>query len=126
MKYDDIININYSSIKKSKMSLEQRSAQFAPYQALEGYMDNVYESERITDKKIEISEEEKEIINKRITFLYNNKLPSIFTYFVKDNKKSGGYYKRIKSTIIKIDYINKELILENKFKLKMDDIFSIE
>jgi hypothetical protein len=126
MKYDDIININYSSIKKSKMSLEQRSAQFAPYQALEGYMDNVYESERITDKKIELSEEEKEIINKKIIFLYNNKLSSTFTYFIKDNKKSGGYYKKIKSTIIKIDYINKELILENKFKLKMEDLIDIE
>ena len=126
MKYEDLVYLNYNSIKKTKMSLEQRSAQFAPYQALEGYMDYVHESERITDKRIELSLEEKELIDRKILFLNNNNLEGTFTYFVKDDKKSGGSYKEIKGVIKKMDYINKEIILENKFKIKIEYIINVE
>ena len=43
------------------MSLEQRSAQFAPFAALTGYEGQVKETARLTNKKIEINEELKEI-----------------------------------------------------------------
>ena len=41
-KYDDIINLEHNVSKKHKrMSLENRSAQFAPFSALTGYGDAV-------------------------------------------------------------------------------------
>lgn len=41
-KYDDIINLEHHVSKKHKqMSLENRSAQFAPFSALTGYGDAV-------------------------------------------------------------------------------------
>ena len=48
-KYDDIINLEHPTSKKHpRMSLENRSAQFAPFSALEGYEDAVSEEARIT------------------------------------------------------------------------------
>ena len=43
-KYDDIINLPHHVSKKHKqMSLESRSAQFAPFAALEGYHEEIKE-----------------------------------------------------------------------------------
>jgi hypothetical protein len=45
-KYDDIINLpHHTSRYYPRMTLEQRSAQFAPFDALEGYSDGVRETE---------------------------------------------------------------------------------
>ena len=52
-KYDDIINLPHHESKYYKrMSLEERSAQFAPFDALEGYSEEVHETERLTSKRI--------------------------------------------------------------------------
>ena len=51
-KYIDIINLpHHRSKKHSHMTLEERSAQFAPFAALAGYEDEI--------KKIDIDNEEK-------------------------------------------------------------------
>ena len=49
--YDDIINLKRPVSKHPKMSLYQRSAQFAPFAALTGYEGQVKETARLTDKK---------------------------------------------------------------------------
>ena len=47
-KYDDIINLMHHVSKKHKqMSIENRSAQFAPFAALTGYEDEVKETREI-------------------------------------------------------------------------------
>ena len=59
--YKDIINLpHHISKKRPQMSLYARSAQFAPFAALTGYSDEVKEKARLTNKRIELSEEEKE------------------------------------------------------------------
>ena len=71
------------------MSLENRSAQFAPFSALEGYEDAVSEEARITENKISLSEDEKEQISEslevilKILFKNNN---YIFWKGIKRNK----------------------------------------
>lgn len=50
-KYDDIINLPHHISKKyPQMSLENRSAQFAPFSALTGYEEEIKEISRIHDK----------------------------------------------------------------------------
>ena len=62
--YEDIITLpHYESKKHPRMSLEARSAQFAPFSALTGYEDAVKETARLTDKKIEIDDGLKQILN---------------------------------------------------------------
>ena len=73
-KYDDIINLEHHISKKHKqMSLENRSAQFAPFAALIGYDAAVKETARITDSKIFIDDGIKEIINKTYKVIIKNK-----------------------------------------------------
>ena len=51
-KYDDIINLpHHVSTKHPQMSLEARSAQFAPFAALTGYDEMIQETVRITSEK---------------------------------------------------------------------------
>ena len=51
-KYDDIINLPHHVSKKHKqMSLENRSAQFAPFAALSGYHEEIKETARIVNEK---------------------------------------------------------------------------
>lgn len=43
--YDDIINLpHYVSKKRPRMSMEQRTAQFAPFAALTGFKDEIEEA----------------------------------------------------------------------------------
>ena len=65
-KYNDIINMpHHVSKTHPQMSLEARSAQFAPFAALTGYGDVINETGRLTNKKIEIDDELKEIKGQR-------------------------------------------------------------
>lgn len=48
--YDDIINMPHHISKKRKpMSLENRSAQFAPFSALKGYQEKIKEISKQND-----------------------------------------------------------------------------
>lgn len=90
--YEDIINLpHHVSKKHPQMSIWSRSAQFAPFAALTGYDDAVKETARLTDKRLEIDEGLKNILNNKLQYILENKSlqPEItFTYFVYDNKKS--------------------------------------
>ncbi len=58
--YDDIINMPHHVSKKRKaMSLENRSAQFAPFSALKGYQEKINELAQMNDV-INISKEKEE------------------------------------------------------------------
>lgn len=127
--YDDIINLPHFEPKNHpRMSLEARSAQFAPFAALTGYEDAIKETTRLTDKKIEIDDGLKQILNNKLQYiLENNDInPSIlFTYFLPDKRKSGGKYIEKEGNIKKIDQINGFVILKDKSKIKIDDIINI-
>lgn len=52
-KYDDIINLpHHVSTKHKPMSLESRSAQFAPFSALTGYEDEISKTTKLVEEKI--------------------------------------------------------------------------
>lgn len=51
-KYDDIINLpRHVSKKHPQMSLEARSAQFAPFAALTGYDEMIQETVKLTNER---------------------------------------------------------------------------
>ena len=128
--YDDIINLpHHVSKTRTPMSIEARSAQFAPFSALTGYGDAIKETARITDKKIELDEDYKTILDNKFQILENNiKLkPEItITYFIKDINKSGGKYETITGILKKIDNYHKLMLLEDKTKISLNDIYDIE
>ena len=128
-KYDDIINLpHYVSCKRPQMPLYNRSFQFAPFSALTTYAEKIRETARLTDEKIELSEEEKEIINREL-LLIDKEIKTnpqvIITYFVEDKKKSGGCYKKITGNVKRIDKVYNYIILIDSTKIFIDDIISI-
>lgn len=127
--YDDIINLlHYVSKKHPQMSIESRSAQFAPFSALTGYDDEIKETARVTDKRIEIDEGLKNILNNKLQYILENiKLDSeiTFTYFVYDNKKSGGKYIDKTGFVKKIDMIEQYVMLKDKTKIPILEIINI-
>lgn len=110
------------------MSRTNRAAQFAPFQALSGFSENVKETERIVEKEIELDDEAKEILDQKLNFIINfkYKLPITITYFVKDKKKEGGTYYKLSGIFAKIDVVEGFIILSNKKKIFLKQIFSIE
>ena len=126
--YSDIINLSRPVSKRPRMSLEQRSAQFAPFAALTGYEGQVKETARLTNKKIEINEELKEILNKKIQLIQEKikEQPQIeITYFIPDSKKEGGKYKTVTNSVKKIDTYKNEIILIDGTTIAIDEIIDI-
>ena len=127
--YSDIIKKDRPILRKRKaMSMADRAAQFSPFSALEGYDDAIYEKERITNRKIELSDNEKNIINLRLSYIAKNikkNLDVEVIYFVTDIKKSGGKYIKHKGIVKKIDNINKLIIFNDKLKINFCDIYQI-
>ena len=128
--YDDIINLpHHVSKKRPQMTIEQRSAQFAPFAALTGYDEKVKETARLTDRKIELEDGQKEILNNKLLYILENidSKPEItFTYFVNDTKKSGGKYIKKTGIVRKIDMIEQYVQFIDKTKIDICDIISIE
>lgn len=128
-KYDDIINLpHYESKTRKRMSLEARSAQFAPFAALTGYDDKVKETARRTDKRIELSDEEYNIINTKLQIIKEHikEQPEInFVIFVKDKLKDGGKYEEVNGKVRVIDEVNEEILLVDKRKILLKNIYDI-
>lgn len=126
--YSDIINLSRPVSKRPRMSLEQRSAQFAPFAALTGYEGQVKETARLTNKKIEINEELKEILSKKIQLIQEKikEQPQIeITYFIPDSKKDGGKYETVTNSVKKIDTYKGEIILIDGTTIAIDEIIDI-
>lgn len=128
-KYNDIINIEYPLYSnRKKMSLEQRSAQFAPFAALVGYNETLKETTRITSDKKNIDEGLRSILNDKLNIInihIKDKPLITFTYFLRDSKKDGGEYITKTITVKKIDTINKIVIFNDNTSINMDDIINI-
>ncbi len=128
--YDDIINLKHHvSLTHPRMSLNDRAAQFAPFSALTGYEESIKEVSRLTDKKKELSDDEKMIINDHLIQIQENIVKkNIYeiTYFIKDEKKTGGKYLTINGIVKRIDDINKKIIMNDNKKIAFDDILSIK
>lgn len=128
-KYVDIINMpHHISKTHPRMTLENRSAQFAPFAALTGYEDQVKETGRITDRKIDITDEIRNDLNIKLQIMQDkiNMKPQItITYFIPDSKKEGGSYKTITSNVLKIDKYEQKIILKDKTEIAIAEIIDI-
>lgn len=127
--YDDIINLpHYVSKKHPQMSIEARSAQFAPFSALTGYDEAIKETARLTDKRIEIDDGLKVVLNNKLQYILENlklKPEIILTYFVYDDKKIGGKYVEKIGIVKKIDMVEQYVMLIDKTKIPVLEIINI-
>ena len=115
--YADIIDLpRWQSPTRPRMSLYDRSAQFASYKALSGYEDMIKEEARLTDAEKQLSEGTMDLLNQKLALLSDavgeGTHPELtFTVFVPDEKKSGGSYVSITDAVKKVDPVRRKVIL---------------
>ena len=128
--YDDIINLPYKkSHRRKHMSIEDRAAQFGAFKALRGHEDEIEETARLTNSKIELDEYEIEKLNEKLisinSQLDNHPIVKI-TYFLPDCKKTGGEYVSICGIIKKIKVLEQIIIMEDNTIIPINDILLID
>ena len=128
--YDDMINMPCpTSPRHPRMPRADRAAQFAPFAALTGYDAAIDETGRLTDQKIDISEDMREKLDLKQNFLADiiDEQPEIsVTYFVPDKKKSGGAYITVNGRLKQIDEYEQLIILTDGKKIPIKEVYSIE
>ena len=68
--YSDIIHLpHHVSKTHPQMSMHDRAAQFSPFAALTGFDAAVAEEARVTDRRIELEEDERQRLNERLRIL---------------------------------------------------------
>ena len=129
--YDDIIFLpHHVSTKHPRMPLIDRAAQFSPFAALTGLGAALDETARLTDARIELTEEREEEINLALRRLQeqiaSGEAPEVkITCFCTDDKKSGGAYRTVAGVVKKVDEFEKTLILRDGEKIPFWDIVLI-
>lgn len=127
--YDDIIDLpHHVSASHPQMPLSERAAQFAPFKALTGYEDDINETARLTDGRIEPGEARIEQLDARLQLLYEHigELPEVsITHFVPDSRKSGGSYVTVSGRAKKIDTVNRAVILSDGQRIAIGNILEI-
>lgn len=102
-KYDDIISLPRPVSRHPRMPMGDRAAQFSPFQALSGHGDAIKETARLTDRKIELTEDEKTVLDEKLRLLLETGGTGVFTWFLPDERKDGGAYITAEGVVKKID-----------------------
>ena len=125
--YDDIIHLPHpTSAKHPRMPMADRAAQFSPFAALVGHGAAIQETARLTDQKVELTEDEKAVLDEKLRLLVDTGWEARFTYFLPDEKKSGGAYVTAAGALKKIDPLKRRIVLTDGTIIPIEDILAIE
>ncbi len=93
-----------------------------------GYEDAVKETARLTQEKIELDEEQKTIIDRKLQIIRENLIKKdeiSFTYFIPDLTKSGGKYVTQIGIVKRIDDLSQTIILMDKKEVPINELIDI-
>lgn len=128
--YEEIVNLpHHVSFSHPAMSMHDRAAQFSPFAALTGYDDAIDETARLTETKRELSAEDLEKLNRQIKYLSEHikEQPLVAVeYFVPDERKEGGSYKKKSGRLRRIDQVMREMEFTDRVKISFDDVLYCE
>ncbi|MBQ4566036.1 MAG: hypothetical protein IJA48_06785 [Oscillospiraceae bacterium] len=128
--YDDIIHTKAPiPLRHGRMPVEDRAAQFAPFAALTGYEAAVEEAGRQTRSKVELDENEKALLDRKLRYLKSRLAdppPVRICCFVPDLRKAGGSYCELEGYVVRFEQLPPGLRLSTGDFLPLDDIVGIE
>ena len=125
--YDDIIDLPRPKSKHEPMPMSDRASQFSPFAALTGYGDAIDETARLTDHRTELSEEERAELDYKQQYLSTLNAPTVtVTYFVPDERKSGGAYVTHTGVLKRIDELERMMVFEDGTGVAVDEVVGIE
>lgn len=128
-KYDDIIHLPHpDSPTHARMPIVDRAAQFSAFAALTGYEAAVQETARHVDSRIELDEDVKAELDDTLRYILAQPAPGpkiSVTYFVPDERKSGGSYETVAGYMRKLDRNRRQLLLTGNHTIPLEDIADI-
>lgn len=125
--YDDIIDLPRPKSKHEPMPMSDRAAQFSPFAALTGYGDAIDETARLTDHRIELSEEERAELDYKQQYLATLDAPTVtVTYFVPDERKSGGAYVTHTGVLKRVDEVERMVVFKDGLRVPLDEVMDIK
>ena len=128
--YDDIKHLTrpqYDDLHP--MSMHDRVAQFSPFAALVGYGDAVAETARLTASRAELTEDETLELNANLNRLLDSldeQQQISVTYFVPDEKKSGGKYVEKLGVVRIYDSYANELVFTDGVRIAVADMARLD
>lgn len=125
--YDDIIHLPHpTSARHPRMPMIDRAAQFSPFAALVGHGAAIEETARLTVRKIELTEDEKTLLDEKLRLLLETGGEGVFTYYLPDERKDGGAYITAEGAVKRIDPLEGRVVLKNGTAIHIEDILEIE
>lgn len=128
--YDDIIDLpHHVSGRYPRMQLIDRAAQFSPFAALTGYEQAIEEAVRQTERKITLSEEEIAVLGDKLRRLaeISKQRPVVsVTYFVPDERKSGGAYVTLTGCLKRVSEFEQTVLFTDGRSVPIGDILEID
>lgn len=133
-KYDDIIDLPHPTSRKHPgMSMPERAVQFSPFAALTGYGAVLEEVARPTDRRIELDEYEKAVLDEKLQLIREKTgqrtrhlLEISVTYFLPDERKEGGAYVQVTGHVKKTDGYAHTIVMEDGTRIPIEEILEIE
>ena len=130
-RYDDIIRLpHHVSARHPHMPIADRAAQFMPFKALSGYEDDITEETRLTQRRIELTEGEQELLDQQLQLLGERlaeERPEVrVVCFVPDTRKDGGAYQTLRGRVKKLDPVEGVMVFDDGRRVRFADIYSIE
>lgn len=125
--YDDIIDLPRPKSKHEPMPMSDRAAQFSPFAALTGYGDAIDETARLTDARIELSDEERAELDYKQQYLATLDAPTVtVTYFIPDERKSGGAYVTHTGVLKRVDEVERMVVFKDGLRVPLDEVMDIK
>ena len=128
--YDDIIHLPHpTSPRHPRMSRANRAAQFSPFAALAGHEAAIGETARVTQQRLELTEDEKERLDRRQHILqaHMEEHPTVTVrYFLPDGKKAGGAYQVVTGHLRRVNVHRGILCLWEGVEIPLNDIVALD
>lgn len=125
--YADIIQCGrpISKSKRTKITPEDRAAQFSPFDTLKDDSRSGTEVGQIPQTRISLSEDEKSFLYQCLFFLSQQKNPVTevtIIYFLQNSNQPGGSYVTVLDTVQTVDFSQNIVILSDGTIISIEDI----
>lgn len=129
-RYDALIGLPHPVFEKHpQMPMESRAAQFLPFAALTGYDAAIRETARLTDARLDLDEDDKLLLSGKLQLIQDQirARPEVtVTYFVPDERKTGGTYRVASGCVKKVDVVERTIYFTDGRKIWVNDVYAID
>ncbi len=112
-----------------RMPISKRAAIFSPFAALTGHGDAIAETARQTQRRVELDEDSRVLLDCKQRFLENvqTERPEIaVTWFQPDSRKDGGSYLVTSRRMKKLDPVERVMRMEDGTVIPLDSILDLD